>query len=145
MALFKFTKAILAGDAIQVFNHGTHRRDFTYIDDIVEGVIRVLDRPATSNGDWTGVDPDPGTSQAPWRVYNIGNSNPCELMDYIAAIEKALGKKANLEMLPLQPGDVPSTHADLDDLVQQFHYKPATSVDQDVANFVNWYRNYYET
>ena len=145
MALFKFTKAILAGDAIQVFNHGKHRRDFTYIDDIVEGVIRVLDRPATSNVDWNGIDPDPGTSQAPWRVYNIGNSNPCELMDYIAAIENALGKKADLEMLPLQPGDVPNTHADVDDLVQQFDYKPATSVDQGVANFVDWYRNYYET
>ena len=143
MALFKFTRAILAGEPIQVFNHGRHRRDFTYIDDIVEGVIRVLDRPAPPNPAWDGARPDPGTSTAPWRVYNIGNSSPVELMDYIAAIEKALGKKAEMEMLPLQPGDVPDTYANVDDLVEQFHYKPATPVEQGVANFVAWYREYF--
>ena len=144
MALFKFTKAILSGEPIQVFNHGKHRRDFTYIDDIVEGVIRVLDRPAPSNPDWSGACPDSGSSMAPWRVYNIGNNNPVELMDYIGALEKALGKKAEMEMLPLQPGDVPDTYADVTDLVEQFHYKPATSVEQGIARFVAWYRDYFK-
>ncbi|CAM8654902.1 WcaG Nucleoside-diphosphate-sugar epimerases [Oxalobacteraceae bacterium] len=143
MALFKFTKAILAGEKIPVFNYGKHRRDFTYIDDIVEGVIHVLDKPAQSNPSWSGAEPDPGTSMAPWRVYNIGNNSPVELLAYIAAIEKALGKKADIDMLPLQPGDVPDTYADVSDLVEQFHYKPATPVDQGIANFVAWYRNYF--
>lgn len=143
MALFKFTKAILTGEPIQVFNYGKHRRDFTYIDDIVEGVIRVLDQPAQSNPTWSGAEPDSGTSQAPWRVYNIGNNSPVQLMDYIVAIETALGKKADMEMLPLQPGDVPDTYADVTDLLEQFHYKPATPVDLGVANFVAWYRNYF--
>ena len=143
MALFKFTKAILADEKIPVFNCGKHRRDFTYIDDIVEGVIRVLDQPAQPNPAWSGAEPDSGTSQAPWRVYNIGNNSPVELMDYIAALEKALGKKAVMDMLPLQPGDVPDTYADVTDLVEQFHYKPATPLDQGVANFVAWYRNYF--
>ncbi len=144
MALFKFTKAILAGEPIQVFNYGKHRRDFTYIDDIVEGVIRILDRPAQPNLDWSGVLPDPGTSKAPWRVYNIGNSRPVELMDYIGALEKALGKKAEMELLPLQAGDVPDTYADVENLVNQFHYKPATSVDDGIARFVAWYRDYFK-
>jgi UDP-glucuronate 4-epimerase len=143
MALFKFTKAMLEGKPFQVFNYGKHRRDFTYIDDIVEGVIRVLDRPAPPNPNWTGATPDPGTSPAPWRVYNIGNNSPVELMDYIGAIEKALGKKAEMEMLPLQPGDVPDTYADVADLVEQFDYKPTTPVFKGVANFVAWYRNYF--
>jgi UDP-glucuronate 4-epimerase len=143
MALFKFTKAILAGEKIPVFNYGKHRRDFTYIDDIVEGVIRVLDRPAPPNPDWDGVKPDPGSSKAPWRVYNIGNSSPVELMDYIASLERALGKKAEMDMLPLQPGDVPDTYAGVIDLVEQFAYKPATPVEQGVANFVAWYRDYF--
>ncbi len=143
MALFKFTKAILAGEKIPVFNYGKHRRDFTYIDDIVEGVIRILDRPAPPNPDWSSANPDSATSQAPWRVYNIGNNEPVELMDYIAALERALGKKADMEMLPLQPGDVPDTYADVSDLVEQFHYKPATPVEQGVANFVAWYRGYF--
>jgi UDP-glucuronate 4-epimerase len=143
MAMFKFAKAILAGEKIQVFNYGKHRRDFTYIDDIVEGVIRVLDHPAPPNSDWSGAQPDPGSSAAPWRVYNIGNNRPVELMDYIGAIEKALGKKAEMEMLPLQPGDVPDTYADVQDLVEQFDYKPATPVEQGVANFVAWYRKYF--
>jgi UDP-glucuronate 4-epimerase len=144
MALFKFTKAMLEGKPIQVFNHGRHRRDFTYIDDIVEGVIRVLDRSAPPNLNWNGAKPDTGTSQAPWRVYNIGNNNPVELMDYIGAIEKALDKKAEMEMLPLQPGDVPDTYADVTDLVEQFHYKPDTPVVQGVGNFVAWYRDYFK-
>ena len=144
MALFKFTKAILAGQKIPVFNYGKHRRDFTYIDDIVEGVIRVLDKPAQANPDWSGDQPDSATSRAPWRVYNIGNNNPVELMDYIAALEKALGLKADMEMLPLQPGDVPDTYADVADLVREFGYKPATPVEQGVANFVDWYRNYFK-
>ena len=144
MALFKFTKAILAGEKIPVFNYGKHRRDFTYIDDIVEGVIRVLDRPAPPNPDWSGANPDAATSQAPWRVYNIGNNSPVELMDYIAALEKALGRKADMEMLPLQPGDVPDTYADVSDLVKEFGYKPATPVEQGVANFVDWYKGYFK-
>ena len=144
MALFKFTKAMLEGKPFQVFNYGKHRRDFTYIDDIVEGVIRVLDRPAPPNLMWSGATPDPGSSAAPWRVYNIGNNSPVELMDYIGAIEKALGKKAEMEMLPLQPGDVPDTYADVTDLVEQFHYKPATPIEQGVASFVAWYRDYFK-
>jgi UDP-glucuronate 4-epimerase len=144
MALFKFTKAILAGEPIQVFNYGKHRRDFTYVDDIVEGVIRALDRPAPVNPQWDSNFPDPGTSLAPWRVYNIGNSSPMELMDYIGAIEKALGKTATKELLPLQPGDVPDTYANVDDLVEQFHYKPATTVQDGIQRFVNWYRDYFK-
>ena len=144
MALFKFTKAILAGEKIQVFNYGKHRRDFTYVDDIVEGVIRVLDRPAPPNQDWDSAHPDPGSSKAPWRVYNIGNNSPVELMDYIAALEKALGTTADKEMLPLQLGDVPDTYADVTDLVEQFGYKPNTPVDQGVANFIDWYKGYFK-
>jgi UDP-glucuronate 4-epimerase len=144
MALFKFTKAILAGEPIQVFNFGKHRRDFTYVDDIVEGVIRTLDRPAPANPQWDSNWPDPGTSLAPWRIYNIGNSSPVELMDYIRAIEKALGKKATKEFLPLQPGDVPDTYANVVDLVEQFDYKPATTVQDGVQRFVDWYRGYYK-
>ncbi len=143
MALFKFTKAILAGEKIDVFNYGKHRRDFTYVDDIVEGVIRVLDRPAPSNPNWDGFQPDPGTSKAPWRVYNIGNNQPVELMDYIGAIEKALGKKPEMNLLPLQPGDVPDTYADVADLVEQFDYKPETRVEEGVSRFIDWYREYF--
>jgi UDP-glucuronate 4-epimerase len=143
MALFKFTKAILKGKPIQVFNHGKHRRDFTYVDDIVEGVIRVLDNPAASNPSWSGAAPDPGSSLAPWRVYNIGNNAPVDLMVYIAAIETALGKTAEKEFLPLQPGDVPDTFADVDDLVHEFDYKPTTQVEDGIARFVEWYREYY--
>ena len=143
MALFKFTRAMLAGESIPVFNYGKHRRDFTYIDDVVEGVVRVLDRPATSNPKWSGDNPDSGSSAAPWRVYNIGNNSPVELMDYIGALERALGVKADLELLPLQPGDVPDTYADVEDLVSEFNYKPATSVETGVSRFVEWYRGYY--
>jgi len=144
MALFKFTKAILSGKPINVYNYGKHRRDFTYIDDIVEGVIRVLDRPALPNQDWNSDSPDPGSSIAPWRVYNIGNSKPVDLMDYINAIEKALGKKAEKNLLPLQPGDVPETYANVDDLVEQFSYKPATPVEEGVTLFIKWYQEYFK-
>lgn len=144
MALFKFTKAIIAGEPIQVFNYGKHRRDFTYVDDIVEGVIRVLDRPASANPDWNGARPEAASSKAPWRVYNIGNHNPVELMHYIGALENALGMTAKMEMMPLQPGDVTDTCADVIDLVEQFHYKPSTPVEQGVAHFVSWYRDYFK-
>jgi len=144
MALFKFTKAILAGVPIQVFNGGKHRRNFTYIDDIIKGVIRVLDQPAVANPVWQGNAPDPGTSTAPWRVYNNGNNQPVELMDYIAALEKALGKSAEKQLLPLQAGDVPDTYADVTDLVEQFHYQPATTVVKGIKRFVAWYRNEFK-
>jgi UDP-glucuronate 4-epimerase len=144
MALFKFTKAILAGEPIQVFNYGKHRRDFTYVDDIVEGVIRVLDHPPATNPAWQSNAPDPGTSSARWRVYNIGNNNPIELLDYIAALETALGKKAKKLLLPLQPGDVPDTYADVSELVNQFKYQPATAVVEGIQRFVAWYRDYYK-
>ena len=139
MALFKFTKAILAREKIQVFNHGKHRRDFTYIDDIIEGVLRVIDCPAKQNPNWIGERPDPGTSLAPWCIYNIGNNCPVELMDFISALENALGKKATIEMLPLQQGDVAETYADVHDLEAQFSYKPKTNIDEGIKNFVDWY------
>ncbi|MDB2629420.1 NAD-dependent epimerase [Gammaproteobacteria bacterium] len=142
MALFKFTKAILDGEKISVFNYGNHRRDFTYVDDIVEGVIRVLDRPAEKNLNWKGDSPDPGTSLAPWRVYNIGNNSPVALMDYIAAIENALGIEAEKELLPLQPGDVPDTYADVQDLVKDFNYRPSMSIEEGIKKFVDWYLEY---
>lgn len=143
MALFKFTKAIMAGEKISVFNYGKHRRDFTYIDDVVDGVMRVLDQPARPNSNWDGVKPDPSSSMAPWRVYNIGNSSPVELMDCIAALERALGRKGEMEMLPLQSGDVLDTYADVTDLVNEFDYRPATPLTQGVMNFVEWYRDYF--
>ena len=141
-SLRKVRKAMLNGEKIQVFNYGNHRRDFTYIDDIVEGVIRVLDRPARSNADWSGDDPDTGTSHAPWRIYNIGNNTPIDLLDYITAIEDVLGIEAQKELLPLQPGDVPDTYANVDDLVSEIGYKPSMPVREGVEKFVNWYRNY---
>lgn len=143
MALFKFTKSILAGETIKVFNYGKHRRDFTYIDDIIEGIIRVLDRPAAPNKAWKGINPDSGSSFAPWRVYNIGNNNPVELLTFIKAIENALGKTAQIELLPLQPGDVPDTFADVNSLVKDFNYKPETSIEDGVGKFVSWYLNYF--
>lgn len=143
MALQKFAQRIMKGDPIQLFNYGNHRRDFTYIDDIVEGVIRILDKPAEPNPNWTSDNPDSASSNAPWLVYNIGNNNPVELKDYVAALEKALGKEAEKELLPLQPGDVPDTYADVDDLVKDFDYKPSMSVEQGVANFAEWFRDYY--
>ena len=143
MALFKFTKAILEGRPIEVFNYGHHRRDFTYVDDIVEGVIRVLDRPAEPNAAWSGADPDSATSTAPYRLYNIGNHQPVELMRYIEVLEQCLGKTAEKTLLPLQAGDVPDTYADVEDLVRDTGYKPATPIEVGVRNFVDWYRGYY--
>jgi UDP-glucuronate 4-epimerase len=144
MALFKFTRDILAGKPIDVFNYGNHRRDFTYVDDIVEGVVRVIDKVATPNPDWSGDDPDPGTSAAPYRLYNIGNNRPVELMKYIATIEQCLGRKAELNLLPLQPGDVPDTYADVEDLVRDVGYRPQTRIEDGIARFVEWYRQYYQ-
>ena len=143
MALQKFTKSILSGKKIQVFNFGKHRRDFTYIDDIVKGVIHVLDEPAKANESWNSSLPDPATSNAPWRIYNIGNNSPIELMDYIQAIENALKIKANKELLPLQPGDVIDTYADVTDLLKDFKYKPSVKINQGVAKFIEWYKEYY--
>jgi UDP-glucuronate 4-epimerase len=144
MALFKFTKAILEEKYIDVFNHGNHTRDFTYIDDIVNGVIKTLDNPATKNVDWKSDVPDPATSHAPWRIYNIGNNKPVKLMDYISALEQSLGKKAKINFLPLQPGDVPDTCANVDNLKTKFNYKPSTSIIEGVSNFVEWYKDYYQ-
>ena len=144
MALFKFTKAILAGKPIDVFNHGNHTRDFTYIDDIIEGVIRALDSPASSNSNWDSNKPDAATSKAPWRIYNIGNNNQVKLLDYINALEKALEKKANLNLLPLQLGDIQDTYANSANLMEQFDYKPNTTVIEGVNSFVSWYRDYYK-
>ena len=144
MALFKFTKAILNEKPIDVFNHGKHTRDFTYIDDIVSGIIKIMDSPANANIDWNSDRPDPATSKAPWSVYNIGNNNSVKLMDYINALEKILGKKAQINFLPLQPGDVQDTFANTDNLEKKFNYKPSTSVLDGVSNFVKWYKNYYQ-
>jgi len=144
MALFKFTKAILAGKPIDVFNHGNHTRDFTYIDDIIEGVIRALDSPASSNSNWDSNKPDAATSKAPWRIYNIGNNNQVKLLDYINALEKALEKKANLNLLPLQPGDILDSYANSANLMEKFDYKPNTTVIEGVNSFVSWYRDYYK-
>ncbi|MCV2886004.1 NAD-dependent epimerase [Aestuariibacter sp. AA17] len=143
MALFLFTKAIMEGDPIKVFNYGNHRRDFTYIDDIVEGIIRTLDHTAQPNEQWSGEKPDPGTSKAPWRVYNIGNQSPVQLLNYIETLEDALGKKAEKELLPLQPGDVPDTYADVEALVEDVNYRPQTTIKEGIGNFVNWYKTYY--
>lgn len=144
MAMLSFTQKILAGEPIDVFNYGNHRRDFTYIDDIVEGVIRVIDSPAQPNPDWDGAKPDPGSSKAPWRVYNIGNNEPVELLRYIEVLEDCLGVKAKKNMLPLQPGDVLATYADVDDLVADLNYKPGMPLETGVQNFVDWYREYYQ-
>nr|WP_290616813.1 NAD-dependent epimerase [Immundisolibacter sp.] len=144
MALFLFTRAILAGEPIEVFNQGHHRRDFTYIDDIVEGVLRVTARVAAPNPGWDGENPDPATSRAPFRVYNIGNNRPVELLRYIEVIEECLGRKAVKNLLPMQPGDVPETSANIDDLGADVGYRPATPVEIGVRNFVAWYRDYYK-
>ena len=143
MALFLFTKAILAGEPIKVFNYGKHTRDFTYIDDIVEGVIRTSDKIAEANQSWTGTKPDPASSKAPWRLYNIGNNNPVELLTYIETLEKALGKTAEKELLPLQPGDMPDTYADVQALVDDVDYQPSTSIEEGIGRFVEWYLGYF--
>lgn len=144
MALFLFTKAIIEGKPIQVFNHGKMKRDFTYIDDIVEGIIRVMNRTALPNPKWDGQSPDPGTSYAPYQLYNIGNNNPVELMRFINTIEECLGRKANMELMELQPGDVPATYADVDDLMNDVGFKPSTSIERGIREFISWYRDYYK-
>jgi UDP-glucuronate 4-epimerase len=144
MSPFLFTRAILDGKPLKVFNHGKHRRDFTYIDDIVEGVVHCLDRVAGGNAEWSGQQPDPSSSKAPWRVYNIGNSEPVELLTYIELIEKSLGKTTTKELLPLQPGDVEHTYADVADLVRDTGYKPKISVEEGIERFVTWYRAFYK-
>ena len=144
MALFLFTDAIVNNKPIQVFNYGNHRRDFTFVDDLTEGVIRTLDHVAEPNLEWSGLTPDPGSSRAPWRVYNIGNSSPVNLMDYIGAIEHELGRTAEKEFLPMQPGDVPDTYADVDQLIQDVNYKPETTVQEGIKRFITWSRNYYK-
>ncbi len=143
MALFLFTKNIIAGKPIDVFNHGHHKRDFTFVEDIAEGVVRSLDRIATPDPNWDSNNPDPATSSAPYRVYNIGNNKPVDLSHYIETLEKCLGKKAEKNMLPLQLGDVPDTFADVEDLVRDVGYKPATTVEEGIKAFVEWYREYY--
>jgi UDP-glucuronate 4-epimerase len=143
MAPFLFAKAILAGKSIDVFNYGNHRRDFTFIDDIVEGVIRTLDHTAQANPDWSGLNPDPATSKAPWRIYNIGNQQPVELMSFIETLERFLGKSVEKNLLPMQPGDVPDTYADVEALISDVGYKPNTSIEQGVEQFVKWYLEYY--
>ncbi|MFK8068846.1 MAG: NAD-dependent epimerase [Gammaproteobacteria bacterium] len=144
MSLFMFTKNILEGKPIDVFNYGDHQRDFTYVDDIVEGVTRCVDTIATSNPEWSGDKPDPGTSKAPYRVYNIGNNDPVHLMTFIETLENALGKKAEKNMLPLQAGDVPATYANVEDLVNDMGYKPETKLETGIQNFVNWYKEFYK-
>jgi UDP-glucuronate 4-epimerase len=144
MALFKFTRGILADESIPVYNRGQMIRDFTYVDDIVEGVTRVIDRPAPSNSSWSGDKPDPSSSKAPYRIYNIGNSNPVQLMRYINVLEECLGKKANLDLMPMQDGDVPATTADVTALESDLGYRPETTIDVGVRRFVDWYKNYYD-
>ncbi|MEM1039149.1 MAG: NAD-dependent epimerase [Pseudomonadota bacterium] len=144
MALFLFTKNIIEGKPITVFNYGNHTRDFTFVEDIVEGVVRVADQPAAPNPDWDGENPDPCTSSAPYRIYNIGNNAPVKLMDYVAAVETALDKKAEIEYLPMQLGDVPNTFADVSELQKAVNYTPPTGVEEGVKAFVDWYRFYYK-
>ncbi|MRR54288.1 MAG: NAD-dependent epimerase [Deltaproteobacteria bacterium] len=144
MALFLFTRAILEGKPIDVFNEGKMRRDFTFVDDIVEGVIRVTDRTATANPAWSGDQPDPGTSYAPYRIYNIGNNSPVELLRFIEVLEEKLGKKAIRNLLPIQPGDVPATCADVDDLMRDAGFAAKTTIEEGIGRFVDWYRNYYQ-
>lgn len=143
MAYFKFTQAILKDQPIEVYNHGKMQRDFTYIDDIIEGVVRVLDRIPEPNLNWSSDSPDPGTSPAPYRLYNIGNNQPAELMYFIKTLEKALGKTAKMQMLPMQPGDVTATYADINDLEREIGFKPRTTIEEGIAHFVDWYRNDY--
>ncbi len=143
MALFLFTRAILEGKPIQIFNHGKMRRDFTYIDDIVEGVIRVMENPPKPNPDWRSEDPDPGTSYAPYHIYNIGNNQPVELMEFVKVIEETLGIEAKKEYLPMQPGDVPATYADIDDLTQDLGFHPQTGIREGIRSFMAWYKKYY--
>jgi len=144
MALFKFTKNIILGKPIQVFNYGKHKRDFTFIDDITEALIRIIYKPAERDPNWDSYNPDPGSSNAPWRIYNIGNNKPINLMDYIKAIEESLNKKAIINLMPLQPGDVEMTYADVEDLIKDFDYKPTTDIKVGIEKFVSWYKEFYK-
>jgi UDP-glucuronate 4-epimerase len=144
MALFLFTKAILEGKPIDVFNHGKMKRDFTYVDDIVEGIVRLIPKPSKANPAWSGMNPDPATSFAPYKIYNIGNNSPVELMYFIEVLENKLGKKAIKNLLPLQEGDVPETYADVDDLMNDVDFKPSTTIEYGIEQFVNWYKEYYK-
>jgi UDP-glucuronate 4-epimerase len=143
MAMWIFTAAIMAGQPIKLFNRGNMRRDFTYVDDVVESVVRLVDHDAKANSTWDSNAPDPGSSAAPWRVYNIGNNNPVELMEVIRLLEAAIGQKAITEMLPMQPGDVPATYADVDDLMREVDFRPSTPIEKGIERFVEWYRNYH--
>lgn len=143
MAMWIFAKAIMAGKPIKLFNNGDMRRDFTYVDDIVEAIERLVDHPPEPDPTWSGAAPDPGTSNAPWRVYNIGNNNPVELLEVVRLLEEAIGKKANRELLPMQPGDVPATYANVDDLMREVDFKPSTPIDLGITRFVEWYRSYH--
>jgi len=142
MAVWIFAKSIIAGEPIKLFNNGNMRRDFTYIDDVVESVVRLVDRPPAANPNFSGTSPDPGSSSAPWRVYNIGNNKPVELLDVVRLLEEAIGKKAKLELMPMQPGDVPATYADVDDLMHDVGFRPSTPIAEGIARFVEWYRSY---
>jgi len=144
MALYKFTKAIYNGEVIEIFNDGNHRRDFTYIDDVVEGILRVLDDPPTHNSNWDSRNPDPATSSAPWRIYNIGNSNSVNLMDYITILERTIGKSAIKKYLNIQNGDIPNTLSDIDDLITKYKFQPRTSVEVGIVNFIEWYKKYHQ-
>jgi UDP-glucuronate 4-epimerase len=142
MAMFIFAKAIVEGTPIKLFNHGNMRRDFTYVDDVSQAVVRLLDRPAQGNPGWSGDRPDPATSAAPWKIYNIGNNNPEQLMHVVSLLERELGRTAVMEMLPMQPGDVPATYADIEDLAREIGFRPATTIEEGVARFAKWYRDY---
>jgi UDP-glucuronate 4-epimerase len=143
MAMWIFAKAILAGEPIRLFNYGKMQRDFTYVDDVVESIVRLVDRPPAGDPDWNGDKPDPGSSSAPWRVYNIGNNNPVELLDVVDLLEKSIGKKAIRELAPMQPGDVPATYADVDALMREVDFKPSTPIADGIARFIGWYRSYH--
>jgi UDP-glucuronate 4-epimerase len=143
MAMWIFAKAIIAGEPIKLFNNGNMRRDFTYVDDVVESVVRLIDRPPASNAEFSKASPDPGESSAPWRVYNIGNNKPVELFEVVRLLEQAIGKKAKRELLPMQPGDVPATCADVDDLMREVGFRPAISIADGIARFIEWYRAYH--
>jgi UDP-glucuronate 4-epimerase len=144
MAMFIFAKAIIEGTPIRLFNHGNMRRDFTYVGDVAEAIVRLMDRPPQGNPDWSGDTPDPATSAAPWRIYNIGNNNPEALLHVVALLEKEFGRTAAKEMLPMQPGDVPATYADVDDLVRDIGFRPSTKIEQGIAQFAKWYRDYHK-
>jgi len=143
MAMWLFAKAIFAGEPIKLFNNGNMRRDFTYVDDVVESVVRLIDRPAKVDQKFSSASPDPGASSAPWRVYNIGNNKPVELLEVVRLLEEAIGKKAKRELLPMQAGDVPATYADVDDLMREVNFRPATAITEGVVRFIDWYRKYH--